>query len=410
MLFDSNEQVTHVHVLPLTKIMQTELIVSNMAHAPTKSTAMERRLLIILRHCVGLVVVNYWNNCVSTEALSTHARRLVDSFIVFFPAWPSVSQLHISFTSFILWSLGRTIIIQLHFIPSSSASLHSTSGSIHSFPYPSPRRAFASIRTIIVSPSRRHFPSSHIYLPFFTTRYYSITYSSLLCKISLLHHIVFIYWFIIKSKQPRKRRQKCRSNSKRPNSNASFTVADRLTSNFNGVTYASQAEQNCLSRHAPSATDFSSHTSQPVHLEKAFSDGVEVVKRAPRVTNYSSPHLIQHMQSDEVVIDYDKIDDTRKNVVRLPTVPSVPPSNYNKYSSQKETEDKAFMILHTDELNSSFDIFEYIDDDFFSDKQSDIPPFHDLIKKEEPPTCKDDLETASSIICSLQWFMNRSMF
>lgn len=91
---NSNEQAICVHGFQLTELMQTELIVSNMAHAPTKSRPMHRHMHPVLRHCVQIIIVTFCDNCVSTETLSSHTKRSVDSFFVFFPDWPSVIQLH----------------------------------------------------------------------------------------------------------------------------------------------------------------------------------------------------------------------------------------------------------------------------------------------------------------------------
>lgn len=144
---------------------------------------------------------------------------------------------------------------------------------------------------------------------------------------------------------------------------------------------------------------FLSHASQPVHLAEAASDDVQVVKHALPVTNYSSLHPPQHVQSDEVVSDDDKVDYPRENVVLRPTVLSAPPHSSNDYSSQEETEDEAFKIPYMDEFDSSFDMFQHIDDNFFYDEQSDKTPFHDLIEEEESQTSQDGPERASPIVC-----------
>lgn len=212
------------------------------------------------------------------------------------------------------------------------------------------------------------------------------------------------------SKLPRKKGQTCRRSPEHLFSNAPFTVVDHSTRHFNSNTDVSPPERNCLSQHAPHVTSLSSHIFYSVHLVEAVSDDVKGVERVPSVTDYLSPHPPQHVQGNEVVSDDDKGNDTRENVVLRSTVFSEPPFNSNVYSSKKETEDEAFMIPYVNEFNSSFDIFERIDNDFFNEEQPDKSPFHNFIEEEKSQTSMDELERALSIVCSLPKFMDRLSF
>lgn len=116
------------------------------------------------------------------------------------------------------------------------------------------------------------------------------------------------------------------------------------------------------------------------------------------------------MQSDGVVSDDNKVCNSRENFLFRATVSLPLTSNSNDYSSQKETENKAFTFPYMDKLSLSFDISDDVDDDFFSNEQSDKTPFRDWLDEEKSQMSKNELKRASFIVCSFWKLMARPTF
>lgn len=126
----------------------------------------------------------------------------------------------------------------------------------------------------------------------------------------------------------------------------------------------SEPEQSCSTKHASFVAHLLSHPPQPMHFEQAVSDDVEVIQHVLSVAKFFSSYPSQHVQSDGVVFDNDKVDDPPKNAVFRLFVLLAPAPNSNDYLSLEERKDEAFMVYYMSEFIPLFYIFEHNNNDF----------------------------------------------